>query len=220
MTPLDNELLKLNQSVLEMMKLAKKQMTKTKEAFLTMDTELAEEIMHYESRMDALELIIERDCDNILGLQTPLATDLRFVLAILKINTELERIGDLADGMAGYVIELEAPLNQELILELRLNEMFDMALSMINDVYTAFDKKDAKVARKVFKKDNTLNEINENSAKVIEAFVKKNCDNTRQCLFLFSTIKKLERVGDSVKNVAEGIIYYLEAENIKHKKDK
>jgi phosphate transport system protein len=220
MTPLDIELVKLQQSMLEMMKLAKKQMTKAKEAFLSMDTELAEEVMFYENRMDGLELIIERDCDNVLGLQTPLATDLRFVLAMLKINTELERIGDLADGIAGYVIELDGPLNQDLTEKLRLNEMFDTALSMLSDINSAFEKKDTKLARKVFKKDTILNDINKNSAMVIEEFVKKNCEITRQSLFLFSTIKKLERAGDSTKNVAESIIFYLEAENIKHKKDK
>ncbi len=219
MSHLETELSKLKNSVLEMMKLVNQQLEKSKDAYIHSDKELAEEIIHNERRVNALEISIDRDCEVIFALQTPVATNLRFVIAMLKINSDLERIGDYADGIADYVVDSNnGKINPELIKAVRLSEMFDTAISMTHDIRVAFEKKDTKMARKVYKKDQELNLINSEAVKVIAEHVKKTPEDIRQALFLFSTIRKLERVGDHVKNVAEDIIFYLEAEVLKHKK--
>lgn len=218
MTHLETELRQLRQAIIEMMILVKKQLEKSKEAFINMDTEIAQEIIHNETRINAMELSIDRDCENIFALFNPVATDLRFVISMMRINSDLERIADYADGIAKYVIELDKPFSKDILNAVQMNEMFDIAISMVNDIYIAFDEEDTALARKVYKKDAALNRINKNASKVISEFVKEAPATFRSSLFLFSAIKKIERVGDQVKNVAEELIFYLEVEVLKHKK--
>jgi phosphate transport system protein len=91
---------------------------------------------------------------------------------------------------------------------------------MFENITVAYEEKDVKIARKVFKKDKILDKINSKSFQVIEAEIKKDVFITGQALVLFSVIKKLERVGDLLKNVGEEIIFYIEADVVKHKKKK
>ncbi|PCJ81923.1 MAG: phosphate transport system regulatory protein PhoU [Bacteroidetes bacterium] len=219
MTHLEEELKSLKKSVLEMTALAISQLKKAKDAYMNMDTEIAQVVIHNEKRMNAIELSIDRDCENIFALFNPVASDLRFVIAMLKINSDLERIADYAEGIASYVVDFDQDLRAELIEATKLNLMFDIAISMAQDIMVAFDEEDDKLAMKVYKKDVELNMINKNSSSVICDFAKKDPDIIVQSLFLFSTIRKLERVGDHIKNIAEELIFYLEAEILKHKKN-
>src|SRR3954467_3542520 len=98
MTHLDLEIKRLKSEVIEMAQLIHSQMRKSHEAFSKMDREIAREVNFNEKRVNALELKIDKDCENIFALFNPVAVDLRFVLASLKINYNLERIGDIADG--------------------------------------------------------------------------------------------------------------------------
>lgn len=219
MTHFEKELEKLKDSLVEMMDLVRKQLVKSREAFLNKDEDLAAEVIHNESRVNGAELSIDRDCENYFALFNPVATDLRLVLAILKINSHLERIGDHADGIAKYAMELDNSFNETQIEAIRFNEMFDLALSMFDDVQEAFVNKDAAAARRVFKKDGVLNEINSDASNIIMQIVKGKPKALKNALFLFTTIRKLERIGDLSKNIAEEIIFYLEAEILKHQKN-
>ena len=220
MTHLEEELKQLKEAVIEMAALAKSQLQKAREAYLKMDTEIAQEVIHNESRMNAMELSIDRDCENIFALFNPVASDLRFVIAVFKINSDFERIGDYADGIADYVVDFNKSTPPELMETTKTSQMFDIAISMAHDIKIAFEKEDNTLARKVYQKDAMLNQINKNASKVISEFVKKAPETARQCLFLFSVIRKLERVGDHIKNIAEDVIFYVEAEVLKHKKKK
>jgi phosphate transport system protein len=216
MTHLDVEIKRLKNEMLEMFELVQLQIKKSHEALLQMDRELAREVNFNEKRVNALELKIDKDCENIFALFNPVAIDLRFVLAVLKINSNLERIGDIADGISRYVVEAGTPFDKELLQVTRLNEMFEVSTQMLGDVKLAFDNEDTKVARSVFHKDDLLDEINANANKVIEAYIKKSSNNVTQSLHIISTIRKLERTGDQVKNIAEEIIFYMEAKVLKH----
>lgn len=218
MIHLDTELGQLKQAVIDMMILVEHQLEKSKEAYINMDSDLAEEIIHTEKRVNAMEISIDRDCEKLFALLTPVATDLRFVISVLKINSDLERIGDYAENIAKYVIAVEKEFTKEQIERVRLLEMFSIANEMLYSIREAFESDDTKLARKVFKKDKKLNKINENASKIIAAIVKDKPSEIRAFLFLFSTIRKLERVGDHIKNISENIIFYLEAKVLKHKK--
>ena len=217
MTHLDIEVQRLRDDMMEMMNLALTQISKSKEAFFNLDKDLAREIVFYERRVNSFELKIDRDCENILALLTPVAIDLRFVLAALKINSSLERIADTAESLARYASELNKKFNPELIANIRLREMFEAAESMLQDVHTAFDKEDSHIARNVFKKDELLDDINIKAAQVTEEFIKGHIDQTYESLFVLSAVRKMERVGDLAKNIAEEIIFYIEAKVLKHK---
>lgn len=218
MSQFESEIVLLKQSVLEMINMASKQLSKAQDCILNLDTELAQVVIHRENRLNALELTIDRNCENIFALYNPVASDLRFVLAMLKINSELERIGDHAVGLAKYVLDSREPFNTELTQQIELDAMFEMALSMIKDIKVGFKDDDTKIVRKVFKKDLTLNNILWKSSDIIAEYVAENPDTARQSLFLFSALRKLERVGDLTKNISEQIIFYLEAEVVRHKR--
>lgn len=217
-THLESELEKLKGSVLEMMQLVNSQLAKTRTAFMKFDPEIAQEVIHNEQRVNALELSIDRDCEVILALHTPVATNLRFVISMLKINSDLERIGDYSDGISNYVVDPDnKKIKQDVINAVQLDQMFELASSMTHDIMVAYDKKDTALARKVYKKDKELNQINREVAKTISDYVQKDSSIAKEALFIFSTSRKLERVGDHVKNIAEDLIFYLEAEVLKHK---
>lgn len=105
MSNLEIELQALKENLLEMMDLVIHQIVKCKEATLKADVSIAEEVIANEKRINSLELTIDKDCENILALHTPVATDLRFVLAVFKISADLERIGDNAKGISEFVIK-------------------------------------------------------------------------------------------------------------------
>lgn len=220
MMNLDIYLESLKQAGLEMMELCNKQMLKSKEAFLTHNSDLAEEVIHTENRVNALDLKIDRDCERFIALQTPVAGDLRFVLALRKINFDLERIGDNAYGISKYIVEIDLPIDKKLMDQLRFEEMYDCSLTMMEDITSAYIEDDTKKARKVFKKDKLLNKVNSNAFKVISEEVKKDPNLIEQYLLLFSVIKKIERIGDLITNIGEEIIFYHEAEILKHRKKK
>lgn len=220
MISLDQHRETLNQAGLEMLHLCRKQLENAREAFFSHDSDLAEEVLHTENRVNALDLKIDRDCERYIALHSPVASDLRFVLALRKINFDLERVGDHAYGIAKYIVEVDTPINQRLLDILRVEEMFESALSMLENITTSYNEVDTKKARKVFKKDKVLNEINMNSFGIISEEVKKEPELIDQFLLLFSVIKKLERIGDLVTNIAEEIIFYREAEVLKHRKKK
>lgn len=218
MTHLEIEIRQLKTETGEMFEMVSSQLSKSLEALKNMDRELAREVNFNEKRVNALELKIDKDCENIIALFNPVAVDLRFVLAVLKINSNLERIGDICDGISRYVVESGTAFDKDLLAITRLNEMFEMAISMMNDVKTAFIEESAKTARGVFQKDDLLDSINGSANAVLRDFILTNQDKIDQCLHIVSTIRKLERTGDQVKNIAEEIIFFLEAKVLKHTK--
>jgi len=216
MTHLDTELKRLKDEILEMFTLVSSQLQKGKEALLSFDKSLAREVNFNEKRVNALELKIDKDCENIFALFNPVAIDLRFVLAVLKINSNLERIGDIADGIARYVAEADAKFDPHLLETTELEKMYSMAIEMMQDAQMAFDQENTKLARGVFKKDDSLDEINAKANSVLADFIRQHPDKTMQALHIVSTIRKLERTGDQTKNIVEEIIFYIEAKVLKH----
>lgn len=216
MTHLDVELKRLKDESVELFELVISQLRKGRIALLDFDKDLAREVNFNEKRVNALELKIDKDCENIFALFNPVAIDLRFVLAVLKINSNLERIGDIADGIARYVIEADAPFHGDLLKVTRLDEMYTLAIEMLEDVRKCFNEEDTRLARGVFKKDDVLDDINGSANRVVEALIRKEAEHIAPALHIISTIRKLERIGDQVKNIAEEIIFYLEAKVLKH----
>ena len=213
---LEEEIQRLKDTVTKDWDLVISQLKKTHEALITFDKDLAREVVVNEKRVNALELKIDSDCENIIALFNPVAVDLRFVLAVLKINTNLERTGDIAEGIAKLIISAENRLDEKLLEVTRVIVMYEEATEMLEDVFNAFEKEDTKLARSVFKRDDLLDDINRKANEVIADYIRNNPDKIEQGLNILSTIRKLERVGDQTKNIAEEIIFYVEAKVLKH----
>jgi phosphate transport system protein len=218
MTQFELEIQHIKTEVINMTELVHLQLVKAKEAMLIFDKDLAHEVIAREKRVNAFELKIDRDCENIFALFCPVAVDLRFLLASLKINNNLERIGDIAEGIAKYVIKSEAKFDMNLLESTKLLRMFDDSIDILSDIKVAFENEDTLLARTIFSRDEILDEINKNADNAIAAYIKTNPENISQAVFVLSIVRKLERVGDQSKNIAEEIIFYVEAKVLKHQK--
>ena len=219
MTHLETELDKLKVDITGMFILVQKQLNKSIQSLLTMDKDLAREIIAAEKRVNAEELKIDRVCENIVALFNPVAVDLRFVFASFKINSHLERMGDNAKGIARYVLEMSEKFDADLIAKLQLQEMFSVANKMIDENIAAFENGDSSKARLVFEMDERVDAINFAANNIVADYIKANTDKAIHLLNLMSIIRKLERVGDLQANIAEEIIFYVDAEVLKHDKN-
>ena len=217
MSHLDIELQQLKTETMKMWSLVNLQLVKGKESLLKLDKDLAREVILSERRVNAYELKLDRDCENIFALFNPVAVDLRFVLAVLKINNNLERTGDIVEGIAKFVINVDSNFDTKLLEITRVVEMYAAANSMMETVLEAFDKEDTSLARKVFQQDELLDDINMKANTLIADYIRNHQESIEATLYLLSIIRKLERVGDQAKNMAEEIIFYIEAKVLKHR---
>lgn len=220
MPHIDTELERLKTKLLEMWDLVEFQIKSGREAMVNADVELAKLVIKRDRKVNQFDVKIDRMCENFFALFTPVAVDLRLVLAVLKINANLERIGDTAEGIARFVKKLEAPVEPELVEMTKVLLMYDEALAMFTDCRTAFKNNDPKLAKEVIKRDKILNKIYRKSDTVVTKYMVQNPNNISEALALLSIIKKLERVGDQVTNIAEEVIFYREAKVVKHRSDK
>ncbi len=220
MTHLDSELRILKSDILEMWRLVVGQLEKGKEALTNFDRDLAEEVVENEKRVNSYELKIDKDCENIFALFQPVATDLRLVLASLKICNNLERVGDIAASVADFVLDAEQDFNKEILERTRILEMYAIANEMIADTLEAFDNEDTRLARTIFKRDKLLDKIDAAALDLVYECIQAYPEQARNTLLVMSMIRKLERVGDMSKNIAEETIFYFEAKVLKHKKKK
>lgn len=218
MTHFEEELKHLKQEVNILFVLVYTQLSKAREALLKSDKDLAREVIQTEKRVNSQELRIDRDCENYFALYNPVAVDLRYLLAVLKINSNLERTGDIAEGIARFVVESNAIFDVELLESSQLLRMFDEAIGIMEDIEAAFENEDTTIARSIFKRDEILDRINREANKNLADYIQKNMANIEQALYALSAIRKLERVGDQAKNIAEELIFYIEAKVLKHSK--
>ncbi len=216
----EKELQKLRLSLVVMMDYTRDQLKKAKNALIDEDLDLAEEIINNEARIDAFDISINRDCENYLALHQPVAGDLRLLIALMKCVTSTERIGDHAKGIAKFQLNLNTHYSKKLIKELDLVKIFDQADDMFGDVIDALENENTGYARRVFRKDKYIDNKNLDSGGIIADFYSKHNEELLHGLYLFRIIGKLERVGDLIKNIAEEIIFYLEAQVLRHSKNK
>src|ERR1700757_2928563 len=150
MTPIETEITALKKELGNMWMLVQSQLNKAKDAMVNFDKDLAREVLVKEKRVNSFELKIDRDCENIFALHCPVAIDLRFLLAALKINTNLERIGDIAAGVAKYVVESPVNFDVTTLQSTSIIHMYDEAVNIVSDTRTAFENEDTALARSIF----------------------------------------------------------------------
>jgi phosphate transport system protein len=218
MTVIDNSITQLRSDLLQMWTLVISQMEKARLALVNGDTDLAREVRYNEKRVDAFELKLDMDSENILMLQNPVAIDLRFVLSVLKINYNLERIGDYANAVAKVAEHSSGPMPQNILQATHLPEMFLTAQEMLQESYISFQNMDRKHVNILFAMDERLDKPNNSANAVITKLIKENPDDTAILLDALNIMRKLERTGDHILNVAEELIFYFDASVVKHSK--
>jgi phosphate transport system protein len=201
-----------------MFDLVKTQINESKDALIAMDNDLAESIVRRELRVNALEITIDRECENLLACYSPVAADLRFVMSALKISESLERLSDHAYRIARFVQNGDVRKDTQLSKNLGMEDLFDTVSKMIDNVIEALDKQDTSIAKKTFKLDKIIDKAQKVAPDIIKKMVKQDINHIKNSLYFFSIIGKLERCGDLIKNIAEEIVFYIEAEILKHQK--
>jgi phosphate transport system protein len=219
MPSIEPELQALKDNLLDMLSLVRGQLVKCKKAIQKRDLDVAEEVISDERKVNMQEIAIDRDCENILALFTPVATDLRLVLATLKITNDLERIGDNAKSLARFLVEHMNNIPKHWIEEYKIEQMLDILTDMLKDMGEAFKKEDTRLARITTKNDEQINKYNRDALKTTGDLIKQNPEHAKTLLILFSLIRNLERAGDLTKNIAEELVFHIEAKVLKHRKD-
>lgn len=214
---IESELVSLRKEVSEMWTLVYNQLDRAGEAVLTFNRDLARQVIVREKRVNAFELKIDSDVEDTIALYNPVAVDLRFVLAMLKINGDLERLGDFAEGIARFVVRSEETvLDSDLLRDLRMEEMQRQVLAMLEATKYALDREDLQQALDVFAGDNLLDDINAAAPAVFTQYLHSHPESFLTCLELGTVIRKLERAGDHITNIAEEIVFFIDAKVLKH----
>ena len=216
-THLEQELELIKSKIFEMADLAIEFIVKSVESLKNSDIESAEWIIVNDSLLDNLEIEIDNDCIKILVTKQPAAVHLRLVLAMLKINTDLERIGDLSTNIANETIRLNGkPLIKPLI---DIPRMAEISIEMLKDVFASITDMDAEKARGVISRDADIDELNIQIYRELFSYMAESSTSISQSLGLIMVAKALERIGDHITNVAERAIYYIEGVDIRHSDD-
>ncbi len=213
----DTELKSIQGEIIRMWTLVYDQMERAKQAVMEFDKNVAKQITIRERLVDAFELKIDSEIEDFIALYTPVAIDLRFVLAMLKINNDLERIGDYAYSIARFVNESDAAgLDKELTERLRMEEMFSTVLEMMTSLRQSLEEMNPAHAISVIAMDDTLDSLNAESNAILVEYAKKDLEAIPLLMGLGSTFRKLERTGDHLTNIAEEIVFFIDAKIIKH----
>ncbi|HEY4656291.1 MAG TPA: phosphate signaling complex protein PhoU [Cyclobacteriaceae bacterium] len=218
MAQVELEIQALKDNLLDMIELVENQVSKCRKVIEKKDVRLAKEVIAGETKVNAQELAIDKDCENIIALYNPVAGDLRFVLATIKISNDLERIADNACSLAKFLKKYVAHIDHKLLDQFDIEKMLQTCTVMLNDMHEALKKEDTKLARKVFDKDQTLNAINRKSVKSASTLLKEHPEDHKIILRLFTIVRNLERIGDLTKNIGEEIVFHIEAQVLKHHK--
>lgn len=213
----EKELEEIKKEVISMWTVVSRQMLNAEAAIEGMDEEIAKQIIGHEKLVNSYDLKIDSMVEDFIALYTPVAIDLRFVLAMLNINNNLERIGDYAEGLARFVIRSKgAPIDAKLMADLRLSEMFSRVRTMMDTARRSLDEENINLAKSVMEQDNALDEINADSIRILSDYATAHPDQMRLCLELTGVFRKLERTGDHLNNIMELVIFYLDAHVVKH----
>lgn len=215
----ENELQNIRKEISDMWTLVYEQLDNAYQSVLNADATLAEQVAAREKRVNAFELKIDSDIEDFIALYNPVAVDLRFALAMLKINNNLERIGDYADSIARFVLRTELKAADRVLFEqLKLQQMYETALLMLKTTLDSLEHHDIARAKSVFEIDETLDAINDQAIDVLTAYATEHPDAIRLCIELAGVFRKLERTGDHINNLAEETVFYIDAEVLKHRR--
>ncbi|GAB4452657.1 MAG: phosphate signaling complex protein PhoU [Bacteroidia bacterium] len=216
MTHLEEEILKTKQDTLRMFQLVIDQVENSYKAIFTKDVALAMSIKDKEEQINRMELEIEKQVENVFALFNPVAIDLRFLMSVLRIIYNLERIGDSTKAIAKFIIKKKYILDEDILNKINLNEIFETSFKSVLLAREAFEKEDVKIAYQLIDKNTDLEELCDNAQYKISEYIRQNPDKTEYGLSILSLLRKIERMQDQSRNIAREIIFYLEAKILKH----
>jgi len=179
------------------------------------DCVLAQEIIDGDSRIDLMEVEVEEECLKILALHQPVATDLRFIVAVLKINNDLERIGDLAVNIASRARALSSIKTSPRAF-IDFQDVEGKVQQMLRRSLEALVNLDEEVAKWVCTSDDAIDDINRSVHKQVIEAIREHPDDVDRFILLLSVSRNLERIADHATNIAEDVLYMIRGEIVRH----
>jgi phosphate transport system protein len=204
----------LKQKILFVGTLVEEAIAKAISALINRDRNLANTVIEADEEIDRMEVDVEEEVLKILALYQPVAADLRFVVAVLKINNDLERMGDLARNIAKRAVFLAGCERFDLPVDFR--GMANRAQSMVKQSLDALVNSDPSLAQKVRESDDEVDALRSTIEKQIEQQIAHHPDRTDCLMRLSSVARHLERIADMATNIAEDVIYMVEGEIVRH----
>jgi phosphate transport system protein len=179
------------------------------------DAALALEVINSDPAIDLAEVEVEEECLKILALHQPVATDLRFIVAVLKINNDLERIGDLAVNIASRAASL-AKITTPPLAHIDFQDVQTKVQQMLRRSLEALVNLDESLARSVCASDDAVDEINRSVHKQVLQNIREHPTDADRFILLLSVSRNLERIGDHATNIAEDVVYMIRGEIVRH----
>lgn len=215
---LQREIEDLKKRVLSLSALAEESVQKAVSSLSSKDAALAHEVIAEDSVIDRMEVEVEEECLKILALHQPVATDLRFIVAVLKINNDLERIGDLSVNIAERALFLHTV--ESVPAPFDFPGMARKAQSMLSRALDSLVNLDAQAARQVCVDDDEVDEINRTMYRQVQEGIEQYPDWIDCYIHLLGVSRHLERIADHATNIAEDVIYMIEGEIVRHRTER
>jgi phosphate transport system protein len=211
---LEIELNKLRKKILTLSAMVEGNIEKSIRSLTRREAKLAEEVIESDHEIDHLEVELEEDCLKILALYQPAAIDLRYVVGILKMNNDLERMGDLAVNIAERSAYLADKKGTKLFLD--FTTMGKKVIAMVKKALDSLIRMDGVMAREVCAADDEVDIINKEILLAIQSHIEKNPEEVKLLVHLLLVSRHLERIADQATNIAEDVIYMTEGVIIRH----
>ncbi len=210
----EQELEQLKSLLLEMSALVEKAIDQSIAAVVGKDKSPAEDVLQNEARINRMEIEVDDLAIRLLALQQPMAVDLRLITAALKINTDLERMGDLAVNIAERAIDL---VNEPLIKPMiDIPHIAALVQSMVRKALDSFVSRDPALARSVLASDDAVDDLRTANFHELISYMEKGPQNITQAISLLLVVRNLERIADHATNIAEDVLYYVEGIDVRH----
>jgi phosphate transport system protein len=214
---IERQIANLKERILQVGTVVEEAISKSITALINRDPALAQRVMANDEEIDRMEVEVEEECLKILALYQPVAADLRFVVAVLKINNDLERMGDLAKNIAKRVTRLQGGSPYDLPPEIRT--MATQAQEMVRQCLDAVVKGDPALARQVREEDDVVDEARARIQRRVMQGIRDDPENVENLLRINSVSKHIERIADMATNIAEDVVYMVEGDIVRHRSE-
>ena len=204
----------LKERLLVMAGMAEQAIQRAIEAYRTRDLTICELVFRSEPAINRLEREIDQMALDLLAMEQPMAIDLRFILSVIRINADLERVGDQAVNIVVRVQEMGAFANVELPVD--IPKLASLAAAMVRKALQAFIEADADLAKAVLLLDDQVDEMNDAAFETLSLLIKEKPELTPPCLNALIIARNLERVGDHATNIAEDVIFWVRGADVRH----
>lgn len=208
---------RIKKKLLSIATLVEESVDRAMESFLECNVELAGKVIDLDQKIDMEEVEVEEECLKMLALHQPVAIDLRYIIAILKINNDLERIGDLATNIAQRAKSLAELPEQE--THHHLEDMRRKTQQMLRRSLDSLIQLDPKIAHEVIKADSEVDDLNREMYRLAHKAILKTPHDIRRMFFYVSVSRNLERIADLATNIAEDVLYMIEGRIVRHRID-